>query len=351
VSLHTQRLTGSIWVPISSVSPVLRNGVPSTAGRINGNQMRHLMKALGHEPVIFEHRSSTNGAEFSTFRAVHPATRNPQVSVADLWGNMSGNIKGKRAKEFFKENPEATSDERDRFFDSASPSEQLVSHVSGSLRSLDICLGAICNFYHDQLIGAMRSGKKPTDRFSTILDLSFVANVHSFFLHLGAAFGYLGALVATRCGFSSKTDDIARLIGELRSDQMPSDPMLDILLSRVLVVPVANSKKFKLGGWLAATLKTRNDFVHKRPYGSVQCERRGQVGIFEADQSFWKYRRAILVDSNEREALTLISKIYHQCNDLFEEMNASSGYDASIPILTDKDILKFKLQSRKPQGD
>jgi hypothetical protein len=345
--LRAFSLSADTW----SVSPVLRNGVPCIAGRITGNQMRHLMKALGQEPVILEHRSSTDGAEFSTFRSVRPATRNPQVSVADLWTNMSGNIKRRRAKEFFKQNPEATSNDIDRFFDSASLSEKLVSHVSGSLRSLDICLGAISSFYHDQLIGAMRSGKKPTDRFSTILDLSLTANVHSFFLHLGAAFGYLGALIANRCGFSSRTDDLARLIGELRSDQMPTDSMLDLFLSKGLVVPVAGSKKHKLGGWLASTLKIRNDFVHKRPYGSVQCERSGQIGIFEGDQSFWKYRRSILVDSIEQDALTLISKIYHKCTDLFEEMNAVSGYDASIPILSDKDILDFKLHSRKPPGD
>jgi hypothetical protein len=342
--LKAWNVSDDIW----SISPVLYHGDASIVGKLRTADLRSLMQTLNYEPVIYERRTSIDGDVALTFRPFHPMAPSSQLTGADLWQTAGNNIMRARMAEFVSANPDASYQERNKAADAATSEERYITAVSDSLRSMDICLGAICNFYHDQTISGMRSGKKPTERFSNLLDLPFNANVHSFFLHLGAAFGYLGALLAARCNLAESVDDLTRFVGNLRANKLPSDPMLDIMISESLIASSEGTTKFKLHGWLASSIKVRNEFVHKRPYGSKRAEEWGWLLACGEGDLFAKYFRPMLIDGDEeKDALEVISGMYLSAMRLFERLVSASGYSAALPHFTDKDFLSFKVLEGK----
>ncbi|MDO9581860.1 MAG: hypothetical protein Q7J24_01930 [Desulfomicrobium sp.] len=332
-----------------SYGPIIYKGEPVMAGMLSTEVLRFAINQMGLSPIILAHRVCIDGSSSTILRSMNPNKKNDTLSAADVWGTISGNIVKKRVAAFRAQNPNATTEEVLKVINRKTSEEIFARFISESLRSMDICIDAISSYYHEQLVIFLREGKKVGERSSNIADLTCIANVHSFFLHLGAARDYLGALIAQRCGMPDNVDDMARLLDKLRWNNLPMDSILQTLIKRNVVTKKDNSEKCKLSGWLDRISGVRKQMVHKRPYGSHESEEYGHIrsaGDLKGHYRFWK---PIYLETNsDQDALDFISDAYHKITELFGEVALASGNDTSIPILTDKEIKKLEVTAGKP---
>lgn len=335
-----------------SFGPVIYKGEPVMAGMLSMTLLQSAMKQMGLLPVVMEHVVCMDGNSTTMLRSVHPVKHDVPLAAADIWRTISGNITDARIKKFRSEHPGASSKEIMEVKEKYTPEENYSDYISDSLRSMDICIGAICTYYHEQLISFLRDGRKVGVRSSNIADLPFIANVHSFFVHLGATKDYLATLIAIRCGLPKSIDAMNRLVDKLKWENLPDDAMVKYLVGNGVLSQKEGSEKSKLSGWLNDVSNIRNELVHKRPYGSHEDEKMGYIRATVGLDDHYRFWKPLHINGNsEQDTLDFISDVYHKTTRLFGDLALASGQDAQIPTLTDKDILELKVRTGKPPKD
>ena len=207
---------------------------------------------------------------------------------------------------------------------------------------MDISLEQVVYYYNERLVSSMLSGLREGRLTATTRDQLLFANVHSFFLHLGMARDYLAKLIAKRIGFDYlKVDSMARLVEQLRQSQPPTDDLLKFLYSYGCIAQHSDKPgRFALAGWMDEATRTRNEVVHKRPYGSKFFEGYGRVISEDADAGIHRYFRPIqLSDGTDTDVLDVIQVHYARCASFFQGAAERSGYDSSTLHITDEDIV------------
>lgn len=329
-----------------SFGPIIYEGRPAIIGTLTHDLLKSATKQMELTPIIFENRMSINGLKSTIWKSVYTVKKGNNLTATDIWHTISRNITSARVSEFQKSNPSATEErvleERSRY----TPEERYSDYISDSLRSMDICMSEICNYYHEQLTFYLQKSRFSGEQSSSVADLPFIAFVHSFFLHFGAARDYLGALIAHRCGLPERVDDMARLTKELRWQRLPDEPMLRYLIDIGYLSPKENSTKSRQSGWLEQVSNVRNELVHKRPFGSHAEEKLGKILLAGGIDGHYRYFKPISLRGKLTvDALDYISDVYHKTMHLFGEMALQSGKEAKVPTLTDEDILDIKIHT------
>jgi hypothetical protein len=170
--------------------------------------------------------------------------------------------------------------------------------------------------------------------------------VHTFFMHLGAARDYLASLIALRIGKNpQKADSMANLIDVTRTSDFGSDALLDHLESKgYLQQSPAGTGKIESAGWLKKLTERRNEFVHRRPYGSKFTEQKVVARVIDGGSGLYRYVRTYLCsDGAEHDILDLMVDHYETASILFLECAEKSGYDSSVITLTEKDLISAEF--------
>lgn len=211
---------------------------------------------------------------------------------------------------------------------------------------MDVAVEGISDFYNEHLVNCMYGGQISGQRTGSPSDQLLFAQVHSFFLHLGAARDYLAAFIAHRLGLNAapgKTDTINALEKKLEAKHIGNDRILDLLISKQWLTQEDNQTgKWVTSGWLKKVGKLRNDIVHRRPYGLHFQEKFGWTEPVQKELGIYRYTRPVHLDElTQTDLLDVVCSHYQTCNDFFLDAAHQSGLDSSMFTLTDEHILSI----------
>ena len=126
---------------------------------------------------------------------------------------------------------------------------------------------------------------------------------------------------------------------------MGRDAMLDILLTRKLLVKNSERDGWSRSGWLRSASDIRDQFVHRRPYGLLFPEGSGRVVPVAPGMSLFRYERPfIFSDGQKADVLGIIAWYYQHISSLFSAAADASGYDQEIIHITGKDIISMEVK-------
>lgn len=336
--LRAAKVRADAW----QIEPVLIDGAPCSAGPLTKDDLCSLAATNRLRAVAFQDMGWTNGCYHSSWKPIVPGRQNHLHSPANLWSNISSNLSRQRIAHAFAEKAPQDVGEMAEAFDARRPEEALAQHISLSLRGMDISLEQVVYYYNERLVSSMLSGLRKGHLTATTRDQLLFANAHSFFLHLGMARDYLAKLIAKRIGFDYlKVDSMSRLIERLRQSQSPTDDLLKFLFSSGCIARHPDKRgEITLAGWMDEATQTRNEVVHKRPYGSKFFESYGQVICEDAGAGIYRYFRPIqLNDGTDADMLDVIQSHYARCVGFFQEAAERSGYDSFTLHITDEDVV------------
>lgn len=336
------RLAENEW----QIEPIFVNGSPHAEKSLTKNQVQEITRKNKLHALAFHSFGWRNGEYYSSWAPIVLSKNNHFESPAEMWGNIAGNIAETRAGDLLRSASHLDVTEIAGILDDQSPVEALAGYISRSLACMDISLEHISEHYNEQLVNHMVRGRVDGERSSNTLSSSLYAHIHSFFLHLGAARDYLGALIAHRIGFDhAKTDSMARLIGELRQAKAPSDALLNLLIEDGDISPhTLKPGRFSVSGWMQEVTEIRNDFVHKRPYGSKFDECFGWAVPLQQEIGLYRYFRPIDINgSAEQDVLDVLHYHYTRCTTLLHRAAIASGYNADMARITEDDVVSLEI--------
>lgn len=341
---------GNVGRDAWQIEPVLVDGKPCATGPLTMGQIQTLAKQNDYRAVAFHRFGWTDGSYHSSWTPIIPGRAKHLYGPSALWSNVAGNIARPRTKEFFETAVSPTESQIAEALDEKDPVEALARYISLSLRSMDISVERIADHYNEQLVNHMTAGRVDGERSANTSSQTLYAHVHSFFLHLGAARDYLGALIAYRIGLNHQhIDSMARLVGELRKSKLPADPLLDLLFSSgdIAADPLKMSK-FMVAGWMKEVTSIRNELVHKRPYGSKFHESLGCAISTQRDAGLFRYFRPLELDGNaELDVFDVLHHHYAQCTDLMYRAAKASGNDTTMMHIADEDIISLEVREHR----
>jgi hypothetical protein len=137
---------------------------------------------------------------------------------------------------------------------------------------------------------------------------------------------------------------MARLVAELRGANPGKDKsaLLALAIDKGYVAPKESpSTKWQIAGWMEEMTDLRNEFVHRRTYGLKQAERRGQILPVDAASGLYRYTRPLVWAGTTSDVYDVIVSHYKKMNALLFESAQKSGYDTSMPHITDNDIIEI----------
>lgn len=332
------------------VAPILEGGEVRVKGFLSSIKMESLFFNFRFKVLGFQSSGWWNGQWFSSWRPIIPNEQNHFWGPSDIWSSISGNIFSATRAQQLREMKDASHSKIASILDEKTFEERIAKAISLSLRSMDLAVEKISEHYNGQLINIMRRGQVEGQRISNTLDQNLFAHVHAFFLQIGSARDYLAAFISNRLGMNAnhgKVDTMNALRGSLRLHHAGREPILDILINNKYLIPQDESgNRWVISGWLKEVTDLRNEFVHRRPYGSVYSEQFGWVSAVNAELGLYRYFRPIEIGGKlERDLLDVICYHYRMCTGLFFEAAKASGLDGAMMTLTDKDIVSQKLVS------
>jgi hypothetical protein len=328
------------------IEPVFIDKKPCTTGPLTENQLKILTKKNKFSVIAFQKWSYMDGVYHSAWTPIVHGKNNHSEGPAELWSNIAGNIA--REREFFPtSNNQPTEQEIAKTFDNRDTVEALARHISFSFRSMDISVEKIAEHYHEQLVNHMAAGHTKGEKSTNMLSLTLYAHVHSFFLHLGAARDYLGALIAHRIGLDvSKIDSMARLTEKLSGATPLNDPLLELLVAGGDIATHSNKPgKFVFAGWMKEATDIRNEFVHKRPYGSKYNEIFGWIIPTQTEAGHYRYFHPLDLNGNaQRDVFDMLHYHYSRCTTLLYRAAEKSGYNVAMLHITDSDVISVNIR-------
>lgn len=312
-------------------------------------QLQAIVKQNDFRAVAFHKFGWMDGVYHSSWKPIMPGKSNHSECPSNLWSNIAGNIALTRTKEFFNKIERPSLVEIARVMDEKNTVEALAQYISNSLRSMDFSVEQIAEHYHEQLVNNMSVGHVDGEMSENTLSQTLYAHVHSFFLHLGAARDYFGSLIAHRIGFDSqKVDSMARLVEKIREAHLQNDALLELLFSNGNIAPLPpKNNKFTVSGWMQKVTDTRNELVHKRPYGSRFNERLGRVVPTQKEAGLFRYFRPFELDDNaKQDVFDVLHYHYARFNELMHLAAQASGENTAMMHFTDEDVIALEI--RKP---
>jgi hypothetical protein len=337
--LRAAKIKDDAW----QIEPILSNGVPSAAGFFSLRELQVFLQNSGFTPIAFESFHWRDGNYHSNWSPLIPKRQNHFRGPSDLWVSISTNLSKTRRRDKFKNMKNLNLEGVAEIMDDCTREEALARSISLSLRSMDISVEKIADFYNEQVTNLSASGKTSGQRASTSLDQALYAHVHSFFLHLGSARDYLASILALKLEIG--VDSFAKLIPLLREKSFGVNPVLDQLRDKGFLVP--DSKKlghWLVAGWLKDASELRNQFVHTRPYGLKFSEGMGWLIPVNQDAGLFRYFRPIHIENQpERDVLDEIVKHYKQCTEMFQDAAEISGQNTEMLTITQADILSINI--------
>ena len=137
------------------------------------------------------------------------------------------------------------------------------AYLSVSLKLAGLRLRDVARKYHDQLIWALRTRKKPGTWFSNAALLDLYADCHSLVSELSSARDHLAKVAAIHARAPDRIDSLARLedwISRLVNRNHINQPIVDLILS------TAGTKDNP--SWLRRLGEIRNEMLHTLPMGA-----------------------------------------------------------------------------------
>lgn len=329
------------------IEPVLVNNKPCATGPFTMGQLQSFAKQNDFRAIAFHRFGWIDGKYYSSWVPIIPGKTNHSKGTSELWSNIAGNIARLRTKKFFETVEHPTKAEIAKALDDKDPVEALARYISLSLRSMDISVEQIANYYYEQLVNHMAAGQFEGERSTNSQAYTLYAHIHSFFLHLGAAQDYLGALVAYRIGLPESVDSIVGLVQKLRQGNLPRDALLDLLISsgNVALDPL-KSGQFRRAGWMQEVASIRRILVHKRPYGSKFNETKGWTVPSQKQDGLFRYFRPLEIDGTaEKDVFDILHHHYENCTDLLQRTAKASGNDTAMTRITDEDIISLEVRN------
>lgn len=328
------------------IEPVLVDGKPCQSAPLSKSELQTLGRRNGFRAVAFHQFSWIDGEYNSSWLPITPGEANHTLGPSDLWGSIASNLYRKRAKIILESSERLTDEELAKIHDDRAPEEALARYISVSLRNMDISVEQIAEHYHEQLVNHMAAGRVNGEQATNTSSQKLFAHVHSFYMHLGAARDYLGALIACRIGFDpSRIDSMARLVRELRLARAPSDPLIELLLETGNIAPdPERSARLKVAGWMEDVTTVRNDLIHKHPYGSKSSEEFGWTIPTKDTPGLYRYVRPIELSGNAgHDVFDVLNYHYKKFAELMNNAARASGHDSSITHITDGDLISQRV--------
>lgn len=327
------------------VQPLLVDGHPCAKGVLPTASMNKLFRQHDFSFIAFHRIGWRDGRYHSSWCPFIPGQTNHMRGPADLWGSVANNLSQVRTARDLAALAQIDYEKVAAIFDNRTEAERLASSISLSLRNMDINVENIADFYNEQLTDQMAAGKLQESRTSSSSDQTLFAHVQSFFMHLGSARDYLAAFCGLKLGMDpQKIDSFARLTEEIRKENLNSDDILSLFQSRGCFKPKAKSlNKFEIAGWLKEITELRNEFMHRRPYGSRFTERMGFAKIVSNEIGLYRYVRPIVLKDREDDVQNVILHHYREMTALCHEAALKSGNDLSMLRLTDDDIVSIQM--------
>ena len=138
-------------------------------------------------------------------------------------------------------------------------------------------------------------------------------------------------------------DAINRLVDCLCVDRLPNDAILNYLVTNGNIVNKADTRRMIQAGWLEEVGEIRNQFVHKRPYGSLACGKNGFIDSTDHTLGLHRYSRlASLPNGENRDILDVVAYHYEQCNQFFIDIAKLTNMRREIRTITDKGIINIR---------
>ncbi|WP_143523914.1 hypothetical protein [Rhizobium rhizosphaerae] len=326
------------------IGPILENGHACSKGTMSRSELQSFLKHYRFKFVAFQIIGWTDGDYHCSWSPFIPGQTKHMLSPADLWSNIRANLAQNRTKSDLRSLGQPTYEKIAAILDSHTDVERVSASISLSLRNLDISVEQICDFYNEKLTNHLALGHLEGIRSSSSLDNNLYAYVHSFFMHLGAARDYIAAFCSIRIGKDPKTiDSFAKLIDTLRSEHVERDEILKIFLAKGYIKnKETSSTKFETSGWMKEATDLRNEFMHRRPFGERFLEKMGFAEPVDRDLGLYRYKRPIIINDKEEDALEIIIDHYRKMTDLCSIISNKCGFDASITTLTDEDIISYR---------
>lgn len=326
------------------VDPILQDGQPVSKFPLSTEQLQAFASQNKFLSIGFESINWTNGTYHSTWTPINPTKKNHALGPADIWRNISSNLTHARADKDLRGMTKPTREEITALLDNRTDAERLAQSISLSLRSVDISVNEVADFYNEQLVNLMVSGTLNGRRHSSSRDQTLYAYVHSFFLHLGAARDYLAAFIASELGRDpSRVDSLARLARVITEDDFKSSKILQLMKSEGFLTPAATGQGWHVVGWLGDMSKLRNQHVHKRPYGLMHDEKMGHARVINEQKGLYRYFRPIVLeDRADQDLMDVLSIHYRHSIVFFFNAAQVSGFNPAIPSISDKDIISFQ---------
>jgi hypothetical protein len=329
-----------------AIEPIYEGGRVYTKGFLSKTEFWTLISKCGLLPIAIERLGWYQGAHYSSWSPIIPGRTNHMRSPADLWISIASNSWDERVGTNLENLIDPTRESVAALIDDQIPLESYAQFIGQSLRSMDVSVQQIVEFYNEQLVDLLASRKMDGNWVSksAYLEQTLKAHVHSFFVHFGSARDYLASFITARIGRHKRLDSMTRLLAELSDEDFDSDGLLAQL--KTLGYVRRSSKKrtnWEVSGWLEEASVLRDKFVHRRPYGSRFVEQSGRAIPIDAESGLYRYFRPIHDDINaENDLLDLVVRHYKQTTQLFQNMAETSGGDISIATLTDKDIVSVE---------
>lgn len=337
------------------IEPIFEGGEARAKGFLTNVKLRQIVRLGGFKVLGFQSSGWFNGEWHASWRPIIPTKKNHARSPSDIWGDISSNLFRAARSQQLNELRDADHSKVAKVLDDRTVEERLAKAISLSLRSMDLAVEQIAEYYNEQLVNKMYAGKLDGQRSSSTLDQSLFAHVHAFFLQLGSARDYLAAFIANRLGMDAshgKIDTMNALKSKIRAQHVGREPILDLLIREKWLVPQSHGPdNWATSGWLKEITELRNEIVHRRPYGSVYAECFGWAIPLHPELGLYRYFRPIEIKGQpEFDLLDVICSHYRICTGLFFEAANVSGLDGSMMTLTEKDIISLN-EIHRPSAD
>lgn len=326
------------------IEPIFDGESASARGFMTKSQLQAYLRQSDLKPVAFHRLGWFHGDYHSGWSPIIPGRTSHMQGAVDMWGHIEGNLCSDRTGSTLDGITEPDQVKLANLLDDQTDAERLAHCISLSLRNMDIAVEQVTEFYNEHLVNLMAGKNLYGSRSGSYQDVALYAHVHSFFMHLGAARDYFAAFIASRLGKDPlDIDSMAKLISVLRTADIPSDDLLGVLQTRGYLQHKATSlDKIEAVGWLKEVTNLRNQFVHRRPYGSKYVEQSGYAQAIDKSAGLYRYVRPVVqADGAEEDILDLIARHYAVASSLFYECAEKSGHNTAMMTLTDKDIISI----------
>lgn len=333
------------------IEPILDQGDPCAKGFFTTVKLGAFFRQYGFKFVAFSRIVWTKGNFHSSWIPLIPGQTNHLRGPADLWSSIAANLSEERTQGRLADMIHPAHQQIAAVLDNRTEVERLARSISLSLRNMDISVEQITEFYNEQLVNHMASGRLAAERVSTTLDQSLFAHVHSFFMHLGAARDYLASFCALRIGKDpQKVDSFARLTDALRSEHFASDHLLKLMHARgYFAQKMTSLVKFETAGWMLEVTDLRNEFMHRRPYGDRFAEQMGFAEPVDRGAGVFRYVRPIVIGEVEDDVQRVILRHYREMTDLCHATAMASGMNSSMLTLGKDDIVSIEFEGQQPE--